>query len=97
MTDYEKQKLDAIKYGVDATIVEHAGLLWVPHKELLDGGLCNLENFDVVQINRRWYELQHHIAPRSTSFPGGCWWIEEVSPDALALAIEDEWLRGAGE
>jgi hypothetical protein len=65
-------------------IVEYKGLLWVPHKDLIEGGYGWLESFTVVQINKRYYELQGHVQVTGydgTDVEGGCWWIEEIDPE----------------
>jgi PAS domain-containing protein len=48
------------------------GLIWVTHEELLNCGYRNIEDFDIVYLNERFYELQGYMrAVRS-------WWIEVV-------------------
>lgn len=56
------------------------GRLWVTHTELLQNGYRNLEDFDIIYLNGRFYELQSHVKKPDA------WWIEEVEVgDAVAL------------
>lgn len=48
------------------------GHLWVTHQELLDCEYRGLEDFDIVYLNGKFYELQAHIKEADA------WWIEEV-------------------
>lgn len=48
------------------------GNLYVTHTELLECGYIDLNDFDVVYLNGKFYELQGHIAKPDA------WWIEEV-------------------
>jgi len=68
----------AIPHEVDntATIYEDKrDLLWVTHQELLNCGYINLEDFNVVYLNGKFYELQGY------SHTANSWWISEVSLD----------------
>lgn len=66
-----------------ARIYEDAnGRLWVTHDELLLAGYGWLEDFSIVFINGKFYELQAYI--RSAR----AWWIEEVKLDDEALGAE---------
>lgn len=59
------------------------GHQYVTHEELLLCGYRELEDFDIVYLNGKFYELQAHI-PKA-----GSWWIEEVP-------IDDELQEGSG-
>lgn len=48
------------------------GHMWVSHEDLLKCGYILLDDFDIVYLNGKFYELQAHIRP------AGGWWIEEV-------------------
>lgn len=48
------------------------GKLWVTHEELLLCGYRNIEDFDVIYANGKFYELQAYIRTAKS------WWIEEV-------------------
>lgn len=45
---------------------------FIPHSELLAAGYSGLEDFDVVQANERYFELQGHDSKT------GLWWVEEI-------------------
>jgi hypothetical protein len=51
------------------------GRLWVTHTELLECEYVNLEDFDVVYLNGRFYELQAHIRESDS------WWVEEIETE----------------
>jgi hypothetical protein len=55
------------------------GRLWVTHTELLQNGYRNLEDFDIVYLNDKFYELSGY-APKANS-----WWLEEVEVGEDAL------------
>jgi hypothetical protein len=60
-----------------ARIYEKKGYLYVAHEELLSCGYRGLEDFDVVYLNGRFYELIGYIRRAKA------WWIEEVKiPEA---------------
>lgn len=59
------------------------GKLWVTHEELLLCGYRNIEDFDIIFANDKFYELQAYIRPAKS------WWIEEV-PIAQTETTEGE-------
>ena len=68
--------------NVDADITYHADQDWIPHQVLIDHGYRCLENFQIVRIRNRFYELQAHIGRTLVhGVTGGAWWIEQVEPD----------------
>lgn len=62
------------------------GREWVPHEELLKAGYLNIEDFQIVKIRGRFYELQAHIGRTLThGIKGGAWWVEEIDPDKFEI------------
>lgn len=53
------------------------GRKWVTHTELLDQGYENLEDFSIVYLNKKFYELQGYAEKPDA------WWLEEVEEDGL--------------
>lgn len=51
------------------------GLTWVSHAELLANEYESLEDFMIVYLNEKFYELQGYAEEP------GAWWIEEVSTE----------------
>lgn len=74
---------DLLIPDVEAELAQHADMLWIAHEKLIDAGYRYLEDFGVVQISGRYYELQAHIGRASLShgIRGGVWWVEEIDPD----------------
>lgn len=71
---------------VNFTVTVHKGMLWVPHETLIEAGYRCLEDFQVVQIRGKFYELQGHIGRQLThGIKGGAWWIEEINPEAFVI------------
>lgn len=69
--------------------------LWVPHDELLRAGYLNLDDFDVVQIKGKFYELQARIGRTLThGIKGGAWWIEEIDAN---VTVPDYFPEGGTE
>lgn len=66
--------------------------LWVVHDDLIDAGYSALEDFCVVRINERFYELQGHTTASfrilGKHFGNGIWWIEPAEEDAETQAPE---------
>lgn len=56
---------------------------FVTHEELLECGYILLDDFDIVYLNGKFYELQAYV-PKAKA-----WWIEEVP-------IDDELREGSG-
>lgn len=73
---------------IEATIVEHKELKWVPHDHLIEGGYRCLESFATVKMDGRYYELQGHVKDR-TGDTGGMWWIEEVPEPVVPDTIPE--------
>lgn len=55
---------------------DEKGHLWVSHEDLLNCDYRGIEDFDVVYLNGKFYELQGYI------HGARAWWIEEVELDA---------------
>lgn len=56
---------------------DEKGHLFITHEELLQCGYRGLEDFDVVYINGRFYELLAYIRKPKA------WWVEEIEiPEA---------------
>ena len=51
------------------------GRLWVTHQELLECEYIHLEDFDVIYLNGRFYEIQAHNRESNS------WWIEEIKTE----------------
>ena len=47
-------------------------VIYIPHQELLELGYANLEDFDVIKANGRYFELQ------GFDHKAGLWWVEEI-------------------
>lgn len=66
-------------------IIEKHERLWVVHQDLIDAGYLNLEDFSVVRINERFYELQGHTTAGfrliGEHHPNGIWWIEPLEDE----------------
>src|SRR5688500_2291353 len=75
-----------------AEIITYRGNLWVAHQLLLDAGYSCLEDFGIVKITGRFYELQGHMGKTADNLPGGGWWIEEVDPEQWADEFAAAWL-----
>lgn len=58
-----------------APIYELDGKLWVTHADLLDNEYESLEDFSIVYLNGKFYELQGYVNKPDA------WWIEEVETD----------------
>lgn len=72
--------VDGRRYPHDADnkaviYVDDGGREWVTHEDLLQCGYRAIEDFDVVYLNKRFYELQAHIRRPNA------WWIEEVDTE----------------
>lgn len=64
------------------------GLLWVTHQELVDCGYRGLEDFDVVYLNGKFFELQAHISEANA------WWIEEIPVEETTAEQTSEAPQG---
>ena len=92
MTEHQEGRLIPHEEDNAATIYEDKrGLLWVTHQELLDCGYINLCDFDIVYLNKKFYELQGH------SRVANAWWIEvvetpetEAEPEAQEVATGEQ-------
>ena len=62
---------------------EHGGQLWVAHEDLIRAGYLYLEDFGVIRMQGKFYELQGHVGRASLShgIRGGAWWIAEINPN----------------
>ena len=68
--------------NVDAPITFYSDRDWIPHEDLIKAGYRCLEDFQVVRIRNRFYELQAHIGRTLThGIRGGAWWVEQIDPD----------------
>lgn len=67
-----------------AVYEDEQGRLWVTHEELLACGYRGIEDFDVVYINGKFYELQAYMR-----IPAA-WWIEEVELEEETPEAESE-------
>lgn len=83
---YENPPGDAVTWGelpdVAVTPAIYQSWLWIAHAALTKAGYRHLEDFSVVKIQGKFYELQAHIG-RATLTHGieeGAWWIEEINP-----------------
>ena len=65
------------RHDNSARIYRKDGQLWVTHTELLQSGYRNIEDFDIVYLNDKFYELQGFVEKPDA------WWIEEVDIGAL--------------
>lgn len=54
------------------------GNLWVTHEDLLKCGYRLIDDFDIVYLNGKFYELQAHIRKANA------WWIEEIIAEGAA-------------
>lgn len=97
MSDSKQQLAELYPHPTDlaCTIYEAEGQRWVKHHELIEGGYSHLEDFSIVYIDGRFYELQGHTRAAQrilgrqlaneplASYPdAGIWWIEEVEEAA---------------
>ena len=65
------------KHDNAARIYRGKDRLWVAHIELLQNGYRNLEDFDIVYLNGKFYELQGYAEKPDA------WWLEEVDVNGL--------------
>jgi hypothetical protein len=81
------------------SVREHRDMLWIPHESLIQAGYLNLEDFSVVMIGGKFYELQAHIGRSymTVGLRGGVWWVEEVNPDVVAPDYPPEGGDSHGE
>lgn len=71
---------------VQFNVADFEDRLWIPHEELLKAGYSCIEDFQIVKIRGRYYELQAHIGRTLThGIKGGAWWIEEIGPDKFEV------------
>ena len=74
---------------------EYADQLWVSHEDLIKAGYLYLEDFQIVMLQGRFYELGAHVGRASLThgIRGGVWWIEEVRPDAFVFpdCVPEGW------
>lgn len=63
---------DALISVLEVPISGEQTLTFIPHQELLDIGYLSLEDFDVVRVNGKFYELQGYNGPVEA------WWVEEI-------------------
>ena len=68
---------------VQQNIAHYADQSWIAHEELIKAGYLYLEDFQVVMVQGKFYELQAHIgrATLTHGIRGGVWWIEEIDPN----------------
>lgn len=75
---------------VQFNVAVFEGHLWIPHEELIKAGYLCLEDFSVVKIRGKFYELQAHIGRTLThGIKGGAWWVEEIDPESPEFAVPD--------
>ena len=65
-------KTDALISVLEVPITGNEIVTFIPHQELLDMGYVNLEDFDIVRVNGRYFELQGYNGPVEA------WWVEEI-------------------
>lgn len=97
--------VDFALWGADAlpdvqvNVARYAGQSWISHEDLTKAGYLFLEDFSVVKIRGRYYELQAHVGRASLThgIAGGAWWLGEMDPDKFEVTddlIHSELIRG---
>ena len=59
-----------------APIYKKDGKLWVSHADLLANEYTHIEDFAIVYLNGKFYELQGYVQKPNA------WWVEQVTGEA---------------
>lgn len=65
-------KTDALVSVLNVPLAGGETVTFIPHQELIDMGYMSLEDFDIVRVNGRFFELQGFNEPVEA------WWVEEI-------------------
>lgn len=83
--EHEIERFGVHPAAANAQVYDVDGLQFIAHHELIDEGYLNLEDFGIVLVNGRWYELQGHTRRTylllGERMPAGAWWVEEIVLD----------------